>query len=277
MKRWCIYIDILGFSELWKGDECQALHSLRELMRAIYRIGAKAYPEGPERLFAHQMGDGFAIVSEFGEESLERPIAVAIALMRCVADTGTLAAAAIAEGDHADITACYPREVTDSTNSGIVPLGRGLMTLSKVMGTAFIRAYRLHGDPPGPFLTVAVNHRDRIPVGVTVRSTEVERVSPCCRSIGSELSCLFFRICRRRLTSTLRRQANSCEESRATAISMSASGPSGARAFVVFSILRCELAGVRSRSTHGQRTTACPRRPKAARLSATNKPRSLPS
>ena len=172
MKRWCIYIDILGFSHFWKGDECQALHSLRELMRAIYRIGTKAYPEEPERLFAHQMGDGFAIVSEFGEESLERPIAIAIALMRCVAATGTLAASAIAAGDHADITGCYPSEVRDSSCDGVVRLGRGLMTLSKVMGTAFIRAYGLHGDPSGPFLAVSANHRDRIPVGVTVRSTE---------------------------------------------------------------------------------------------------------
>ena len=173
MKRWCIYIDILGFSQFWERNECQALHSLRELMRAIYRIGGKAYPEAPERLFAHQMGDGFAIVSEFGEESLERPIAVAIALMRCVADTGTLAAAAIAEGDHADITGCYPREVMDSSCNGSVPLGRGLMTLDRVMGTAFVGAHRLHGDAPsGPFLAVSANHRDRIPVGVTVRSTE---------------------------------------------------------------------------------------------------------
>ena len=173
MKRWCIYIDILGFSQFWECDECQALHSLRELMRTIYRIGVKAYPEEPQRLFAHQMGDGFAIVGEFGEESLERPIAIAIALMRCVAATGTLAVSAIAEGDHADITGCYPREVTDSSESGIVRLGMGFMTLSKVMGTAFIRAYRLHGDAPsGPFLAVSANHRDRIPDGLTVRSTE---------------------------------------------------------------------------------------------------------
>ena len=164
MKRWCIFIDILGFSKLWGCNECQALHSLRELMRAIYRIGIDVYPEVPERLFVHQMGDGFAIVSEFGEESLKRPISIAIALMRCVADTGTFAAAAIAKGDHADITGCYPREVTDGSCNGIVRLGRGLMTLSKVMGNAFIRAYRLHNAaPPGPFLTVSEDHLNCVP------------------------------------------------------------------------------------------------------------------
>ena len=38
MKRWCIFIDILGFSKLWESNEYQALHSLRELMRAIFRL-----------------------------------------------------------------------------------------------------------------------------------------------------------------------------------------------------------------------------------------------
>ena len=139
-------------------------------MRAIYRIGTRVYPEDSQRLFVHQMGDGFAIVSEFGEESHKRPIAIAIALMRCVADTGTFAATAIAEGEHADITGCYPPEVTDGSRNGIVRLGSGLMTLSKVMGTAFIRAYRLHdAKPKGPFLKVSENHRDRIPGWVPVR------------------------------------------------------------------------------------------------------------
>ena len=182
MKRWCIFIDILGFSKLWESNEYQALHSLRELMRAIFRIGTRVYPEEPQRLFVHQMGDGFAIVSEFREESLERPIAIAIALMRCVATTGAFAAAAIAEGEHADITGCYPREVTENTDNGIVRLGRGLMTLSTVMGTAFICAYRLHNAAPsGPFLTVSANHPDRVPDGLPVRATK----SRSCTSVLS--------------------------------------------------------------------------------------------
>ena len=31
-KRWCIYIDILGFSKFWECDEHKALRSLNELM-----------------------------------------------------------------------------------------------------------------------------------------------------------------------------------------------------------------------------------------------------
>ena len=73
-QRWCIYIDILGFSKVWECDEYKALKSLGELMRAIYRIGKKVYPNEVERFFVHQTGDGFAIVSDFGEDTLERPI-----------------------------------------------------------------------------------------------------------------------------------------------------------------------------------------------------------
>lgn len=174
LERWCIYIDILGFSKLWESEHMKALCSLRELMLAIYRIGTRVYPNEGERLFVHQMGDGFAIVSDFGEPSLERPITIAIALMRCVAATGTFAAAAIGEGEHADITGCYPAEVTNgSDDDRVVKLGAGVMTLSSVMGTAFIRAYRcLNSDaPPGPFLTVSEYHRDRVPAGLPVRAT----------------------------------------------------------------------------------------------------------
>jgi hypothetical protein len=166
-QRWCIYIDLLGFSALWESEHMKELNSLRELMRAIYRNGTCVYPTEGKRLFVHHMGDGFAIVSDFGEPSLERPIAIAIALMRCVAK---FAAAAIAEGEFADITGCYPAEVTkDLEDAHVVRLGAGLMTLSSVMGSAFIRAYRLSKDLPGPFLMLSEHHRDHIPASLPIR------------------------------------------------------------------------------------------------------------
>lgn len=179
-QRWCIYIDILGFSDLWEKEQMKALGSLRELMRAIYRIGTRAYPNEGERLFVHQTGDGFAIVSDFGEESLERPMAIAIALMRYVASTGTFAAAAIAEGEFADISSCYPKEVTEGSNDvRVIRLGSGVMTLCTVMGTAFISAYRLsNAAPSGPFLTVSERHRSRLPVDLPVRATGVRKGVP---------------------------------------------------------------------------------------------------
>ena len=180
-KRWCIYIDILGFSRFWECDQQKALASLNSLMTAIHRIGTMVYPDNPERLFVHQMGDGFAIVSEFGEAFLERPVTIAIALMRHLATTETFAAATIAEGDHADITGCYPREVTAGSDNTTVGLGAGLMTLSSVMGTAFIRAYRLHSAAPSvPLLTVSGKQGLRVPDCFHIGETRSRKGEPLC-------------------------------------------------------------------------------------------------
>lgn len=180
--RWCIYIDILGFSRFWECDRGKAYASLGALMRGISAIGSRAYPEDPDRLFAHQMGDGFAIVSDFGEPSLDRPIAIASALMRHMATTGIFAAAAIAEGDFADITGCYPSDIfLENDRSKGVDMGLGLMTLSSVMGTAFIRAYRVGNEAPsGPFLTIDEAQKDRIPDSVQWQATSGRKDRSLC-------------------------------------------------------------------------------------------------
>ena len=171
--RWCIYIDILGFSKLWESGLQEALKPLNELMRAISRIGIKVYPEPGDRLFVHHMGDGFAIVSDFHESSLERPVSIATALMRCVAATGNFALAAIAEGEFSDIRRCYPEEVRHHSDNGTIRLGNGIMTLSSVMGTAFIRAYQLHKKiPSGPFLIMSECHRSRVPPTLSVKTVQ---------------------------------------------------------------------------------------------------------
>ena len=172
--RWCVFVDILGFSQLWEAEQLKALHSLRELMGAIHRIGTRVYPGEGERLFVHHMGDGFAIVSDFGAASFERPLGIATALMRHMASTGTFAAAAVAEGEFSDITGCYPDEVMKDCEDGrVVRLNAGLMTLSPVMGTAFIRAYRLNDQAPsGPFVIVSEEHGDRVPGGLERQSAK---------------------------------------------------------------------------------------------------------
>ena len=85
---------------------------------------------------------------------------------------------ALAEGEFADIIGCYPGEVTkDCDEGGVVALGGGgLMTLSSVMGTAFIRGYRLHEKLPSvPFLAVSEEYRERIPTEFGVRVVKGER------------------------------------------------------------------------------------------------------
>lgn len=80
MKSWAIYIDIEGFSKIFvKISPVRAISLLGKLMSSIYLIGDKIYPNDSERLFAHQFGDGFLIVSDFPEKNLERPIAISIA------------------------------------------------------------------------------------------------------------------------------------------------------------------------------------------------------
>ncbi len=167
--RWAINIDIEGFGQLYDKEDIILL-SLGELMEGIYQIGAKCYPESPDRLFAHQIGDGFIIVSDFPEESLERPLAIALSLLRHVAHSGRYAKATIAEGDFADISSCYPPSVTNAADSGKrANMGHGVMTLFPVMGTALIRAISISKKcPSGPLLALATANRDRIPNGLII-------------------------------------------------------------------------------------------------------------
>ncbi len=142
-------------------------------LRAIFQIGTKVYPTSSERLLVHQMGgDGLAVVSEASEHSLERPIAIAVALMRHITTAGVFASAAIGEGDFAHIGGWHPKEL-EINDCGRILLGEGLMTLStSVMGTALLRAYELDSAcPSGPFLMISENDRDRIPDGLDVRET----------------------------------------------------------------------------------------------------------
>ena len=172
-EPWSILIDMEGFSNLWeredreredreKGD--QTLWSLGELMRGVFRIGG-CYPSPDSLFLAYQMGDGFLIVSDRHEESLARAATIAAALLRYVAKFGRFAKAAIAEGEVADITGCYPKEVTEhQKKDGCVHLpSGGLMTLSPVMGNGLIRAARIQKtSPPGPLLTIEKSKLERL-------------------------------------------------------------------------------------------------------------------
>lgn len=177
-ERWSIYIDLEGFSALWQQED-QILWSLGELMRAVFRVGKNCFPNAPDRLFAHQFGDGFLIVSDFHESSLERCVAIAVALMRHVASTGRLARASIAEGELSDIQGCYPKEVLACLEGDhTVSLEMGLMTIGPVMGTALIRAVNVDKrGPRGPLLLAESSKRDRIGAAAIYRSVENNLIS----------------------------------------------------------------------------------------------------
>jgi hypothetical protein len=168
--RWAIYIDIEGFGVLYE-HETTVLMALSDLMEGIYAIGTKCYPESPNRLFAHQTGNGFIIVSEFGAASLEVPVAIAIALLRHVAVRGRFAKASIGEGEFADILGCYPKRIQEAhLDGGTVPLGGGIMTIFQVMGTALIDAVGvMKRSPSGSLLTLDANKRSRLPSECIIR------------------------------------------------------------------------------------------------------------
>jgi len=166
-EPWCIFIDIEGFRLLLGQNEVQALRSLGELMRSIFRIGRGCYPEPPDRLFAYQFGDGFIIASEYHEDTLDRCVAMAVAVMRHVAASGCYARAAIAEGALADIQGCYPEEVMSQSRDGhVVMLDAGIMTVTPVMGTALTHSVGLaqEGKPAssGPLLIMGADNCSRL-------------------------------------------------------------------------------------------------------------------
>lgn len=174
MRRWAVHIDIEGFGALYD-QEVDVLLSLGSLMEGIYLIGSRVFPESPNRLFAHQIGDGFIIVSEFGSDSLEIPVSIAVALLRHVAATGRFAKAAVAEGDFADIQGVYPNRVREAIRDGCgrVQMGAGLMTTFSVMGTALIRACGLAKRASGALLLIQRDDSSRLPKCMTCEIGDV--------------------------------------------------------------------------------------------------------
>ncbi len=176
-NNWAINIDVEGFSKNYEYSEDRktfAILALAELMDAIVKIGTRCFPGDPhkndsDRLFVHQFGDGFIICSDFPEKDAVRPISIAVAIMRHMIFKGFATKAAISTGEMSCIKGCYPESVRDSDDE-IVRLGRGLMTIISVMGTALTRAHKLSSTQEGAVLILDKNLVDQgIPEGVKVK------------------------------------------------------------------------------------------------------------
>lgn len=177
-ERWVSYIDIEGFGSLYDRDD-GVLTALRDLMHAIFLISEKYCPESPNRIFAHQTGDGFAVVGEFNSESWLAPVSITIALLRHVAAGARFAKATIGEGGFADITGCYPKPVLDARDeSGTVRMGGSVMTLFPVMGTALIDAVGIQKRAPsGALFAISADNCSRIPAGCLLKVNEESRIA----------------------------------------------------------------------------------------------------
>ena len=169
---WSIYIDIEGFGSKY-GNKAKALTPLNGLMEGIFQIGTKKYNDNASRLFAHHFGDGFVIVSNVEEKCLDRPVAIAITLMRHVLVSGGVTKASIAEGGFSDIKDCYPEVVTNHEKNGCISMGDGLMTIIPVMGTALINAVDIgKRSPSGSLLIIDSKDKDRISPDFEAREIE---------------------------------------------------------------------------------------------------------
>ena len=154
-RRWSLWIDVEGFSAGYRSNATHALQAIGSLLEAVFKIGTKIYPESPSRLFAHQFGDGLVIVSNFPEDSAERPLAIAISVMRHLISQSVACKSAIASGGFADIGGCYPEILfKDSSNRQILSMGEGLMTIIPVMGTALIASHELSQQRKGAVLLI---------------------------------------------------------------------------------------------------------------------------
>ena len=69
MDQWSLFIDIEGFGYTYsKGS--QAIRSLGALMSAVYSLGSQVFYKEDDRIFAHQIGDGFIIIGD--QSSMKR-------------------------------------------------------------------------------------------------------------------------------------------------------------------------------------------------------------
>ena len=176
MDRWSIFIDIEGFSEIYKQKEERAIILLGELMRCICRVGCRVFPEHHHRIFAHQVGDGFVIVSYASVSTLSQPIAISIAIMRTMLFLHFGATrVGISDGNFGDYYSCYPEEVRQlKEEHALLKIGYGIMTISQVMGDALINSYKIQSKAPkGPCLIVDLRLKEYIPDdGLVIGKTE---------------------------------------------------------------------------------------------------------
>ncbi len=163
-SRWCIWIDLEGFAARYPREAAAALRALRRLMLAVFRIGSRVYSRDGERLFAHQLGDGLAIISNSHEESLDRCLAIAVALMRDVSSTGFFARAGVAEGDFMDFGVPNEVRVQGGRDSLAPRMGDGLLTTTPVMGLALVSAVKMQeARAKGPLLLCDASLAPRVP------------------------------------------------------------------------------------------------------------------
>lgn len=163
LNRWSIFIDVEGFSKIYSDREGKAYKSLGALIRHIYEVGTKVYLSYSDSLFVHQIGDGFIIVSLANEKDINRAISISCILMRQLLLQGYMSKAAISIGDFADISGCYPNEISKLyQKSETIQMGHGLLRIFPVMGSTLINSFKLGEVKSGPNLLIDSQLKENI-------------------------------------------------------------------------------------------------------------------
>lgn len=159
-----MFIDVEGFSSLYRNKDADSIHGLSDLMEGIITIGRAVSKLGLTRIFAHQFGDGF-VITEDCSSKIGRMASVAMALHQFVLiKAGHFCRSALEKGELSGVVGCYPKAVTESRGSTVM-LGEGQMTITPVTGTALIKTYKLLGQHRGGVTVSPMAYRNALDQG----------------------------------------------------------------------------------------------------------------
>jgi len=177
MQRLAVYIDIEGFSAIYRASEDRGFEALRRLMLGVYEVWSRFIGEDADRLFAHQFSDGFLILQDDWRSTIDRGVAVAVGLMRYLLAWGFVGRAGIATGDFSDISSLYRAVQREAKQQRPRPDPPGVMTTARVMGDALINAYNVQTNGySGPLLFVQPGLRNRITGQHLVLQADAQRL-----------------------------------------------------------------------------------------------------
>lgn len=174
MDKWSLFIDIEGFSNMYRtGEKARALELLSGLMLDLYKIATRIYSNEYSRLFIYQVGDSFLVAPDYREQNIKRPLSIALALMRATVWRNGSARAAISHGEMEDVLSCYPQEIRNNVDNAYIRLPAGVMsvmTIFQVMGDALVNAYKLSRfKPRGPRLLMDCEYESQLEdIGVSI-------------------------------------------------------------------------------------------------------------
>ena len=166
-----IYLDIEGFSEIYKKNEGKAYDILSELVSDIYHIMTRIFhdttrsiSEARLSLITYHLGDAFFISpGPLGWDlNLEIPLSISITLMKALSRIGAFAKTAISYGNMVDYSSIFPSDIQNNIEHSYIKTHTGLFTIFPVMGLGWINAVKLSEKDSGPLLLLDQNFQESL-------------------------------------------------------------------------------------------------------------------